>query len=310
MKWEGPPVERPDGTVRSQLHLGAFRTEKEARTRERWARDEWAAGRVPDPKRIVLAKPSPLIRTVAPEWLASRIDLSASSILQYQSRIDRINDDLGSIPIGALSTSDVRRWVRDLVVEFQPATVSVYVVVLRQILDYADVDPNPARHRSVKMPRGYTKNSRIRLPSTPQLAAIRARIGPEHRRLLDFLEDTGARIAEACALDWKDVHRDRVVVRGTKRASSIRIVRADTHPIRLLAEERHAAGLVFEIGPSAMRAAMASSDPSGHFSPHDLRHLHASRLLEAGVSPPVIAERLGHGLPTLLKTYGHVVPPD
>jgi integrase len=43
---------------------------------------------------------------------------------------------------------------------------------------------------------------------------------------------------------------------------------------------------------------------------HDLRHHHASVLLSAGVSPPLVAERLGHDLVTLLKTYAHVIRLD
>jgi integrase len=43
---------------------------------------------------------------------------------------------------------------------------------------------------------------------------------------------------------------------------------------------------------------------------HDLRHHHASVLLSAGVSPALVAERLGHDLSTLLKTYAHVIRSD
>ena len=40
---------------------------------------------------------------------------------------------------------------------------------------------------------------------------------------------------------------------------------------------------------------------------HDLRHTCATLLLEAGVNPRVVAERLGHTTPALvLNVYGHV----
>lgn len=42
---------------------------------------------------------------------------------------------------------------------------------------------------------------------------------------------------------------------------------------------------------------------------HDLRHTHASLLLQAGVNPKVVQERLGHSSVTLtLNTYSHVLP--
>jgi integrase len=36
---------------------------------------------------------------------------------------------------------------------------------------------------------------------------------------------------------------------------------------------------------------------------HDLRHHHASVLLSSWVSPALVAERLGHDIQTLLRTY-------
>jgi site-specific recombinase XerD len=43
---------------------------------------------------------------------------------------------------------------------------------------------------------------------------------------------------------------------------------------------------------------------------HDLRHHHASVLLSHGVSPALVAERLGHDVKTLLATYAHVIRAD
>lgn len=43
---------------------------------------------------------------------------------------------------------------------------------------------------------------------------------------------------------------------------------------------------------------------------HDLRHHHATALLSEGINPAKVAERLGHDLKTLLKTYAHVMPRD
>jgi site-specific recombinase XerD len=43
---------------------------------------------------------------------------------------------------------------------------------------------------------------------------------------------------------------------------------------------------------------------------HDLRHHHASVLLSEGVSPALVAERLGHSITELLNTYAHVIRKD
>ncbi len=314
VKWEGPTVELVGGRRRSQLHCGTFRTEREAKARARWVRDEWAAGRVPDPRKLVLDRePQRRLRYVAEEWLTSRIDLADSSRLQYRSRVDRIARDLGGYGPDRVTRAMVREWVARLAEEFKPSTVGIYLHVLRLVLDFAEVDPNPARHRSVKLPAGRTTNVRIRLPSTGELAAIRRELPPEARRLLDFLEDTGAEISAAAVLDWRDVHADRVLVRGTKRSARVRFILAATSPIRLLADGR-AHGPVFAYSASGFRSALTTACRRagvGPYSPHDLRHLHLSRLLHAGVSPAIIAARAGHATPaTTLKTYSHVLPPD
>jgi site-specific recombinase XerD len=54
----------------------------------------------------------------------------------------------------------------------------------------------------------------------------------------------------------------------------------------------------------------ASSSAGVHASWHDLRHHHATSLLSEGIDPAKVAERLGHDLKTLLKTYAHVMPRD
>ena len=42
---------------------------------------------------------------------------------------------------------------------------------------------------------------------------------------------------------------------------------------------------------------------------HDLRHSHASMLINLGANPLLVAERLGHESPTItLKTYSHLFP--
>lgn len=42
---------------------------------------------------------------------------------------------------------------------------------------------------------------------------------------------------------------------------------------------------------------------------HDLRHTHATQLLNQGVHPKIVSERLGHSnISITLDTYSHVLP--
>lgn len=59
---------------------------------------------------------------------------------------------------------------------------------------------------------------------------------------------------------------------------------------------------------SAYRKLLADHSLSG-IRFHDLRHTHATHLLRQGVSPKVVAERLGHATVAMtLDTYSHVLP--
>jgi integrase len=54
------------------------------------------------------------------------------------------------------------------------------------------------------------------------------------------------------------------------------------------------------------RLAAGAGVPAAHL--HDLRHLHATTLLLAGVPVHVVAARLGHADPAItLRVYAHVI---
>ncbi|WP_308206058.1 tyrosine-type recombinase/integrase [Actinoallomurus spadix] len=40
---------------------------------------------------------------------------------------------------------------------------------------------------------------------------------------------------------------------------------------------------------------------------HDLRHIHATMILLAGIPVHVVAARLGHADPSILRVYAHVI---
>ena len=63
------------------------------------------------------------------------------------------------------------------------------------------------------------------------------------------------------------------------------------------------------LGGDYIRAAVKRAGLSG-VTWHSLRHYHASTLWSAGVSPALVAERLGHDIQMLMRTYAHVIRAD
>lgn len=157
---------------------------------------------------------------------------------------------------------------------------------------------------------------------------------------------TGVRRAELLALQWRDVDLDagRLNVRnsmrhggeraGTKTAASKRTVTLDPDTAqalrawhvkclqRALAVGARVAGTGYVMSDdpecrttitlhSATQRQRRLSERVGcpGARVHDLRHAHATMLLEAGVSPRTVADRLGHSrVSTTMDIYGHLLP--
>lgn len=157
---------------------------------------------------------------------------------------------------------------------------------------------------------------------------------------------TGVRRAELLALQWRDVDLDagRLHVRnsmrhggeraGTKTAASKRTVTLDELTAQALRAwhvkclERAMAvgakvpadGYVMSEDPQCRTTVALNSVTQRQrrlsarvgcpgARTHDLRHAHATMLLEAGVSPRTVADRLGHSrVSTTMDIYGHLLP--
>ncbi len=181
------------------------------------------------------------------------------------------------------------------------------------------------------------------------LDRARASRNPENALVFRLLAATGCRRGEVCALQWQDVDlhggpvrvlirravikiNKELIVQGTK-THAVRNVGLDDETSQLLCERW---ALTLDLG----RAAGAPPQPtdfvferapgSGEPLPpdrvsqawqrlcrehgvkarlHDLRHLQASLLLDAGEAITTVAARLGHrDTSTTLKVYGHLMP--
>lgn len=221
--------------------------------------------------------------------------------------------------------------------------------VLREALGHALkwqlIARNPAD--AVEAPR--PSRTEIKTPSVAQLhrlldAAKATSLGT----LVHLAVLTGLRQGELLGLRWDDVDLDEgvlyvrqtaqwlpgkgVVFRPPKTHRSTRPVALSPATVTVLRQHRRAQlktrirlgpsyddhGLVFAspqgfpLDPSNLRRAWrgvirASGLPPLRF--HDLRHAHASLLLQHGVHPKVVSERLGHAtVTTTLDTYSHTIP--
>lgn len=315
---------RVGGSDTPLIHAGSFPLKREAQARLDLIRGELAAGR--DPRVLLMEVTHPVElpkpRTIADDAQAyetSRIDLAPGTRRNVKSHLLRIVARFGDLAPEAVTVQLVRQWVGELDAALSPTSVKQYVTTLRQLLDFAGVDPNPARDRRVKLP------SLIGEEPTPPDADHFLRIldSIADRMVLPLIvaEQTAMRVGEIATLSWGDV--DEAGLRFRLRAAATKTSKARwvQLPDWLMAEvsltcpreDRTPDRRVFPgfTGDAARHAMERACRHAGipHYHPHDLRHRRITIWHHGGVPAKTLAERAGHARASMsLDRYSHVMP--
>jgi integrase len=313
-------VYRLGGREAAQRYAGTFRTLREARIRRDWIAGDLAAGRVPDlPGAFLEPAPPPTVRELADRWTASRIDVAEGTATAHRTALNRVLSRVGDLPVDAVTVDAVADLIAAMVAEKKArGTIQKSLNALRMVLDYAGVDPNPARDRRVKLPR--EDREEVDPPTADAVEAVLGACAPRYRLPLLLLDATGLRVSEIENLRWGDVDestgRFRISRATIKTRRSLWVdVPADLFAAVLELvprEDRDLAGPVFpdlaqaRLRTDIARACRATGTPL--WSPHDLRHRRLSLWHMDGVPAAEAARRVGQRkLSVTLDTYSHVV---
>jgi integrase len=303
-------------------HGGSFATMREARIRRDLIAGELAAGRNPrDLLRMLTEQPK---RRTFSQWATvyrkSRPDIGDETRKNTSSHLKRLLPAFGERDPATITPADVQEWVGTHTGDLKPSSLSRYLNTLRQVLDFAGVDPNPARDRRVKLPRIETMV--VEPPTAKQVDTIIEYSPPRWKLALRTLEQTGMRVGELRDLEWRDVDiaESRFRVRQGKTATARRWVAVPAPTMEAIIEtcapddrapeRRVFPGFSPDVAKNVMaRACKAAGIP--HFHPHDLRHRYASVKLREGIPVTDLAAQLGHAKKSLtLDTYSHVLIED
>lgn len=306
-------------------HAGSFKRQDLAKERERLV-GGWLAGGLDPREELAKLGAAEEERTtltkVGREWLESRLDLAEQSQRVYATYLDSIDaSPLGRTDPNRISPGDVRaqvaRWVEE---GLAPKSVRERVSVLRQVLDFAGVEPNPARNRTIRMPAKV--ETELVLPSAEEVVALATSLPARYRLPFIILEQTAMRISELVSLERDDVDAgslrfrvkaiNRKGVRGSRRA---RFVPVPPWLMEIVATSLPLRGRLFpEFAADGLRASMRDichSQGLAHCTPHRLRHRRISLWHFQGVPARELADRAGHSKPSMsLDVYSHVIVPD
>jgi integrase len=304
-------------------HGGSFRRHELAKERERLIGGWLALGL--DPKaeltKLTTEPEHRELASVGREWLESRIDLSDQSRRIYRTYLDSLDESpLARADPTRLNPSDVRGQVaRWTAAGLAAKSIRERVSVLRQILDFADVDPNPARHRTVKLPARQERE--LVLPSAAEVLALAERLSDKYRLPFVLLEQTAMRVGEVVSLERDDVDaaglrfRIKAVNRKGRRGSrKARFVPVPGWLMEIVATSLPLSGRLFpDVTADGLRSAMTDlcGTMNQHCTPHRLRHRRISLWHFQGVPARELADRAGHTRPSMsLDVYSHVIVPD
>jgi integrase len=233
--------------------------------------------------------------------------------------------ELYSTDIAKITQNDCNAWAALHGKEYSPTRFNGALGVVRRIFDIAvehgyRVD-NPAKF----VDRRAVKPKELHLPSQAQFQEMARHIetsgagqAKDCANLFQFLAFSGLRIDEARHVLWSDVDfkkgmlhvcftitkngKDRWVPLNSSLRQLLEKMRAErpNEPLEKNAMQ------VFECQKSIDRAAKLSGVK--RITHHDLRHLFATRCIEAGVDIPTVSRWLGHqdGGALCMKTYGHL----
>jgi integrase len=266
-----------------------------------------------------------------PQWFDQhKANLAATTIATYDAIITaHLIPNLGQHKLSTLTPRIIQAYYSSrLKANLSPRSVqqhhSVLHRALKQAVTWNLIRVNPATAATAPRPDSAK-------PSLPTRAETDKLLESDHKfiHLFRFTAYTGLRLGEVLGLRWEDVNLSIPAV--TVRQSYSRIGGKDIfkppkrHSVRqvlLPGVARNAleslsdrSGLVFctnkgkPLCPSSVsRAWVRLAHKAGYkMRFHDLRHAHATYLMELGVNPRVVQERLGHkDISLTLQTYSHV----
>ena len=227
--------------------------------------------------------------------------------------------------VASITKDDCREWAARFSEEYDEQFYNNTLSTLRSILELSGLgrDANPAR----KVKRLGVKPKELKLPELGEfnrmveLVETSGAGQAQHcADLIRFLAFSGCRISEARQVTFSDIDLSRGTIRvinGKRRMKDDKPLTRLVQIIppmrdllaRLMKDDPKPADRVCVLGECEKSLARACKLVGvKRITHHDLRHLFATRCIEAGVDIPTVSRWLGHsdGGALAMKVYGHL----
>jgi Site-specific recombinase XerD len=239
--------------------------------------------------------------------------------------------------IDKITPANIRQWQNELISQGYAETYLKTIhnqlsAIFNYAVKYYGLKENPC-HKSGSMGRKHAKEMLFWTKAEYQCFSKSLEYKPQAHGAFQVLYWCGLRVGELLALTRSDIDIEKKTIRINKSYQRIEgqdIVtepktpksnRVVAIPDFLCIELQDYMSKLYEISPNTRIFPVTKHflkreiDKGCKVSEvkrirvHDIRHSHASLLIEMGFSPNLIAERLGHeNIETTLNTYAHLYP--
>ena len=290
----------------------------------------------------------PTVAQVIQEHINESVRPSTGTRRTYQTMLDlHIKPGLGALAIDTVDFRHINEWIRGMQRKGKSAKTirnnhSLIYASMEMAVRLKYRSDNPCR--GVQLPSGDKVEDDARFLTHAEYSQILALIPERYKDFTDFLIMTGTRFGEATAVTvadvdlfskpatvriskaWKRDGNNAYYVGPTKTGAGKRTVSLPPDLVEILiplVASRSGSDLLFTTGTGgrmahsvywqkcwhpAIKAAQADGLKKAP-RVHDLRHTHASWLIQEGVPLFTISRRLGHASTSTTEgVYGHLMP--
>lgn len=253
-------------------------------------------------------------------WLDGKSPATQSSYTSVIKKLAKFAEK----PISEITPSDLFdfKWSME---DYAPNTLRLYLLAVKSFFRFAAqagfVASDPADQLAVPKVQDRFEERILTIDEVEQI--VKAATKERDKLFIRFLYATGARVSEACAVQWSDLRvldrPNRCAVRLLGKGDKERnVVIAGSVARDLLAtlQEQGAGGNghIFTSeradrldASTAWRIVHSAAENAGFqkVSPHWFRHSHASHAIQNGASLPVVRDALGHSTVAVTDRYLH-----
>ncbi|MFE5835810.1 tyrosine-type recombinase/integrase [Arthrobacter sp. NPDC056493] len=340
VRWRNPKTRKQEGIT--------FATAAEAQTLKRLLDANDQSFEIAQHAMVKNQTKAPTVAAVIQEHIDLLVRPSVGTVHTYQTMLKlHIADVIGHIPVDKLDYRHVTHWIKSMQAKGRsPKTIKNNHALIYGAMETAVMlryrKDNPCQR--VQLPSSEKAEDEARFLTHAEFGLILECMGERYKAFTEFLVMTGLRFGEATAVTvadvdlmskpatirinkaWKRGANSEYYIGATKTGAGKRTVSLNPHLVDILVPlvaSRPGTDLLFTT-PKGERiihklywhhywvpAVDAAQARGLTKSPriHDLRHTHASWLIQDGVSLFTVSRRLGHASTrTTEQVYGHLMP--